>query len=176
MNAFQEGKNVEARAMAVLLPLLQVTSYQGCRLLVANKGRLALELQRSVGDVLMNTDADTVLALEIKAEIENRHGRLFLETWSNRCRYTPGWMMTCNADWLLYYFVESDELYKVRVDRLKAWAWHEGRIYEYPEKGQQKYTQLNDTWGRVVPITVLAREVGLARVVPGPAARHRGVA
>ncbi|HEX7122878.1 MAG TPA: hypothetical protein VF178_10950, partial [Gemmatimonadaceae bacterium] len=124
------------------------------------------ELQREIGDVLRNrsTESDTVESIEIKAEQENRHGNLFLETWSNRRRRTTGWMFHCKADWLLYYFVLSDECYAVRLPKLQAWAFDRGRIYDFPEREQQKYDQLNDTWGRCVPITTLCNEVGLRRI------------
>ena len=38
-----------------------------------------------------------------------------------------------------------------------------GRIYDFPERQQRRYVQRNDSWGRVVPIETLAREVGMKR-------------
>jgi hypothetical protein len=33
-------------------------------------------------------------------------------------------------------------------------------------KQQKKYDQLNDTWGRLVPILVIQQEVGLKKINP----------
>jgi hypothetical protein len=51
----------------------------------------------------------------------------------------------------------------VPFDRLRTWAFHDGRIYLYPERMQSKYDQMNDTWGRCVPISVVLREVSNCR-------------
>jgi hypothetical protein len=38
------------------------------------------------------------------------------------------------------------------------------RVYDFPERRQRRYARLNDTWGRIVPVELLAREVGVRRV------------
>lgn len=68
---------------------------------------------------------------------------------------TPGWVMTCKAKYLFYYFLKSDELYVVLFQALKHWAFEQGNIQLYPEKLQNKHKQENDTWGWCVPITDL---------------------
>jgi hypothetical protein len=179
MNAFRTASLVESRGLSVLLPWLEERSYGG-RLVHLAKGRLAEELQREVGDLVLNTDAETFHSIEVKCEEENRTGNLFLETWSNRKRFKRGWLDHCNADWLLYYFLGSDELYRVSLPRLKQWALIDKNLFrsaagllpdfQFKEKCQGKYNQLNDTWGVCVPIPVLKQEVGLKRIEPGPAA------
>ena len=114
-------------------------------------------------------------SLEIKVE---RHwtGNLFLETWSNLnladrdSHYergsTPGWLVTSRADLLLTYFLDNDDLVTVPFLRLKRWAFSsgpQGGVYAWPEKPQGRYGQLNDTWGRCVPVEHLVREVGAKR-------------
>jgi hypothetical protein len=36
-----------------------------------------------------------------------------------------------------------------------------GRLYDFPERTQRRYAQRNDTWGRIVPVDVLAAEAGM---------------
>lgn len=164
MNAFDEASKVEKRSLEILRPFIQQRAFNG-QYVVTSKGPLARDLQKRVGDVLFNSDASTVYSVEIKAEQENKYGNFFLETWSNRSRFTPGWMVTLQADLLLYHFVEQDELYRIPFQKLKRWAWQSGGhggIYKYPERCQSKYEQKNDTWGRCVPISDLTALLALA--------------
>lgn len=173
MNAFEGASMVEARGMAVLLPYIEEKAHAG-RFVRTCKGPLARFLQEELGDVLVNTSESTIYSAEIK--VEQRHtGRLFLETWSNRNLEdkashaergsNPGWLFKLRADLLLYYFLDSDDLYTIPLFRLKRWAFgsgdERGRLYDFPEKPQSRYRQLNDTWGRIVDIDVLRREVGI---------------
>jgi len=181
MNGFAKASLVEARGLAILMPYLVERAHEG-RVVRTSKGNLSKHLQASFGDVMLNTDEETVHSLEIKVEEENRTGNLFLETWSNRNLDNrdshsergskPGWMISQRADFLLYYFLCSDELFTIPFFRLKRWAFGfeaspgrqiDGRIYKYDEKPQAKYSQLNDTWGRCVPISVLEKEIKLKR-------------
>lgn len=171
MSGFEAGRNIERISLDILRPFIQQRSFNG-QYVVTSKGPLSRELQKSVGDALYNSDAETVWSVEIKAELENKHGNFFLETWSNRGKFTPGWMLTLNADLLLYYFIENDQLYSIPFNRLRKWSFHEGRIYVFPERKQSKYDQLNDTWGRCIPITTLVGELGI-REPFAPAARAR---
>lgn len=175
MNAFAKGRLVEASAMEVLKPWLQEHASNG-QLVVTDKGTLAPLLQSIAGDMAYNRQEDGRLyTVELKAEAEQRaSGNLFLETWSNKnleCRDShaergsnPGWMVKQRADLLFYYFIDTDNLYILNFFNLKRWAFGcgctKGRIYDFPEVAQSKYTQLNDTFGRLVPLHVLSREVG----------------
>lgn len=118
------------------------------RLVATAKGPLSRTLQRSFGDFLINTNAETVRSLELKVE---RHwtGNLFLETWSNRnlddrdAHYehgsTPGWLVTSRADRPRVYFLDSDDLVTVPLLRLKRSAFGsgpQGGVYAWPEKQQ----------------------------------------
>lgn len=168
MTAFDQARQVEARGMAILTPFLKTRAHDG-RFVLTGKGRLARYLQETVGDALFNSDADTIWSVEIKVEEEDCYGNFFLETWSNKNLSdksshaqrgsNPGWLLKLQADLLFYYFVASDELYIIDLFALKRWAFvHDnGRpnIDRFPEKLQGKRTQLNDTWGRCVPIATL---------------------
>ncbi len=160
MNSFDKCRGTEQRSLEILRPFISQRAFNG-QFVVTNKGPLAPELQKSAGDVLYNTDAETVYAAEIKAEEENKYGNFFFEVWSNRSRFTPGWMFTLRTDLLLYHFLADDLLYVIPFERLRKWAFHDLRIYSHPERQQNKHQQLNDTWGRCVPIATLAREIDL---------------
>lgn len=160
MSAFEKASDIERRSFAVVRPFIQQRAYNG-QYVVTAKGPLARDLQKTVGDFLYNADSETVYGIELKAEEENKYGRLFLETWSNRKWFTLGWMYTLQTDILLYHFLNDDLLYRIPFRKLRTWAFHEGRIYEYKERPQSKYAQKNDTWGRCVPIDVLHKEIDL---------------
>jgi hypothetical protein len=141
--------------------------FQG-RMVRTDKGRIAMFLQRSVGDIIYNPDRYAVLSIEVKTE-RRASPNLFLETWSNAAPEfrTPGWMVTLDADWLFYYFRESDELHVLDFQRLKRWAFEEKRrLYDFPERQQATNQQLNRTVGRLVPIATLRSEVGLRSYSP----------
>jgi hypothetical protein len=151
--------------MRILAPFIEAKSFDG-RFVLTRKGRLAKELQRTVGDILMNTDEESITAVEVKAERKNKYGNLFLETWSNRSRFTLGWMYTLNTDLLLYHFIEDDQLWVCNFQKLKGWAFQQGaknfpNLFKHPEREQAEYEQMNDTWGRCVPISALVKDIGM---------------
>lgn len=180
MSGFTQSRKVETLGMAVLMPFLDEKS--DGRLILLNKGPLARTLQETVGDCVLGLPADRPWFCEIK--IEDRFtGNLFLETWSNRnlgdrvnhamLGSNPGWLLKLKSDLLLYYFLSSDSLYVFDLFALKQWAFcapgmneYAGRIYDFREVSQGKYVQRNDTWGRLVPLAVLAREVGYRLIHP----------
>jgi hypothetical protein len=165
MNGFDSARQVERRAVERLLPFLKERAYDG-RFVLTNKGPLARHLQTTVGDVLLNSDPDQIWGIEIKAEEEERWGNFFLELFSNRKWGTPGWMVTLQSDLLFYYFLDTDRLYVMNLPRLQCWAFSDGQLWRHPQKRQNKYAQLNDTWGACVPIKRIQREVGFKVLHP----------
>lgn len=168
MNDFDKAREVERIARDEVLPWL-VRNSDGIR----ETDDPGLFQQKVWGDWLIWKQGK-LLSIEFKAETSNAHGNLFLETWSNRSMQTPGWMVTCRADFLYYYFIEQRHLFTLDFAALRAWAWgagrEDGKIYRYPEKPQGKYEeQKNDTWGRVVPVAVLLKipEIRMRWYVPG---------
>jgi hypothetical protein len=161
MNAFDDARTIEERSMVIMRPFIEQRAFNG-QYVVTSKGPLARDLQKSAGDFLYNKgDGSTVYGAELKCEESNKYGNFFLETWSNLSRFTPGWMLTLQTDVLLYHFLNEDELYVIPFRKLRVWAFQRTCIYDYPERGQKKYHQNNDTWGRCVPIDVLTRELDL---------------
>jgi len=162
MGAFAECQKVEARSRRILHPFIEQRSFEG-RYVLLEKGRLAAELQKAIGDVIHTGLDGQLRSLELKAEEENKHGNFFLETWSNLSRLTPGWMITSRSDLLLYHFLSENTLCVMNLPRLQDWAFRQRNIYEFNEKQQRKYNQMNDTWGRCVPIDIIERDVKLVR-------------
>lgn len=177
MTAFNATRNVEARGMQLLLPYIQELS--NGRYVVTNKGPLARYLQLSVGDVVYNDTREVMWAAEIKVE-ETRRPNLFLEIWSNRnlnergrhAQYgsNPGWLYHSRADWLFYYFLDTDDLFVIDLFALQRWAFGfvhtDGREFdpqlfseEFRQAGQRKYVQRNETIGRLVPIDLLQKKL-----------------
>lgn len=183
MNAFKEASTVEAKSLLLLGSFLESI---GNRYVLTGKGKLARHLQETCGDLLLNDRHDRLWGVELKAE-ERWTGNLFLETWSNRnledaCSHSdhggnPGWLYKSRSDLLFYHFLSADALYLVNLFELKRWAFRDlskryinggagkwsgymnGRVYDFPETLQKKYEQRNDTWGRLVPLRVLDREM-----------------
>lgn len=155
MSDFDKAREVERIAREEVLPWLLKHSDS------LQETDASLFQQKVWGDWLIWKQGK-LLSIEFKAEESNEYNNLFLETWSNRHLQTPGWMITCRADFLYYYFIRQRHLYTLDFAALRAWAWgcgrEDGKIYRYPEKPQGKYDeQRNDTWGRVVPITTLLK-------------------
>lgn len=175
MNAFEQASRVETEGMRRLMPFIEERSYKG-RFVKTAKGALSKALQAEFGDVLMNTDDQTVWGVEIKIE-QRWTGNLFLETWSNRNLeskqshgergQTPGWLVTQRADLLFYYFLDVDLLLVIPIFALKQWAFGSGdtpgHLFAWKEVRQGKYAQRNDTWGRLVNVDALCRSVPIRR-------------
>lgn len=172
--AFDKAQEVEAQSWEILRPFIETKCFEG-RYVRTAKGRLAKDLQKSAGDVLMNTDDETVWTIEIKAE-KDHTGNVFLERWSNRERFTPGWLETLKCDLLLYHFLSNDTLYVFDFDKLRRWLYHgeHGRqpvASRFPQVKQGRYVQLNDTWGYLVKVDVIPRP-DVLRAVYHPMAEY----
>ena len=172
MSAFDECREVEQRSFEILKPYFAEATDDG-RYVLTDKGRLAAQLQQTIGDVIMQVNGE-VVCVEVKAEESNLYQNFFLEEWSNRSRFNPGWLLKLDTDFLFYHFIESNELYVINFLRLKHWAFVErsirtgmsGRLYDFDSKPQGKREQRNDTWGRCVPVRILVAEVGCKLVDP----------
>lgn len=168
MSAYENCNTTAAKGVARLLPFIKERAHDG-QLVVTNKGPLAPFLQKTVGDVVINTDPERIWTIEIKTE-EKHTGNLFLEYWSNlnleerrshaERGTTPGWLHTLRADLIFFYFLDTDDLYIFNLFRLQQWALREREIYKFPLKRQKRHLQANDTHGHIVPISDLRRHIG----------------
>ena len=155
-SAFDAASKVESEAYLVLLPYFKRLPDNAE--IVPTSGSLAI--QKLLGDFVLKRKGRAKF-IEVKAEMKWT-GNLFIEEWSNRSRFTHGWLHTCSADVLAYYFVEERKLCMCPMAALKSWAFHGdngGLLHTHPAKQQAKYDQMNDTWGRIVPVAALRRGV-----------------
>lgn len=160
MNSFDTCRKVENKSIAQIIQWLDGVADEG-RVVRTDKGRLSEFLQRSAGDALAQCNGK-VYGVEIKTETKWT-GNLFLETWSNKHRGRPGWLFTLNADMLLYHFSDRNVLYSIPFQRLQRWAEGlevEGWPENFVERQQRKYDQMNDTWGRCVPVEAVLQNTG----------------
>lgn len=163
MNAFGEGRKLEAAALLVILPWLQRMTAGRYELYE----RSEQDFQKAHGDLkIMPVGSARWYTVELKAEQAEKHGNFFLETFSNKNpdRPNPGWMHTSAVDFLWYYFLDDDLLYSIRRPALYRWFFgvgtEPGVEVKYPLRAQGKREQLNLTVGRAVPIADVEREIG----------------
>lgn len=160
-SAFQGCLDIETQGMNVLLPYARKYGE------VLQHG--SQEAQKSLGDFSIKWTASGETS-DVECKIEQKYtGNLFLETWSNLSRFTTGWMFHTQADRIWYYFLDKNQLFVLNVEMLKRWAfgekpfneedgnWQNGaNLYDWPEV-RCKRKQLNDSWGRLVPVEVLTK-------------------
>lgn len=152
MSAFNDARKVEAIGLIPVLSYLRDIAFNG-QVVETNKGSLCFELQAMAGDVLFNDKQGNCVSVELK--FEQRHtGNFFFETWSNRSPSMPkpGWTKTLRSDYVLYFFLDTYELYIIDRPKMFEWLFVEGNERKYPERPQSKYEQLNKTVGLIVPI------------------------
>jgi hypothetical protein len=126
------------------------------------RSELMLAFQQNFGDLIVK-QGKKLYFIDIKTENEDKYGNLFLETWSNKKRQTAGWFVPAEqggvkADFVYYIFLKQRTLYILDLPKVREWAFARKSLERYPEKMQNKYDQLNDTWGRCVKISDLMKE------------------
>jgi len=112
--------------------------------------------QRVKGDICVKSK-DKSYDIEIKTEKANKHGNFFIEVVSNSHTDAPGWLHYCNADLLIYNFLDEDRIFCFDMKDLKRWSKH--NITKFPQKVQYSCNQQNETIGYCVPIPTLTSEV-----------------
>lgn len=110
--------------------------------------------QKLIGDLVVATDRGTT-SIEVKIE-EKFTGNLFIEEFSNREFGTVGWLHTCQAQAIVFYFRDADILIGMRLGSLKHWLLNQidGKLDSYKQV-RVKQSGKNDTHGRIVPIADL---------------------
>lgn len=176
MGALNKALSVETRGKKIIYDYLEFKNNSYAQIYDKFDGVCEKTMQKH-GDFIMFHKNGKMDWIEVKVEEENRHGNFFIETFSNKNissisnhyerASTPGWIYTSRAGWIFYYFINSDELFMLPLFELKKWLLGEDEtnighpvIDRYKEKSQDKYVQLNDTWGRCVPITDVLNQLG----------------
>lgn len=168
MNAFRQAQNVEAQGRERIDRELR--RFGDGNVVWTDKGTNARGMQADIGDAVANIGG-VMYGFECKVEAENKYGNFFFETWSNKKTQKPGWLNKwriaaknelCRPDFLWYFFLNEDCFYHIPVTDLLNWC-NDGHIHRYEPRKQNKYDQLNETWGRCVPIDVVLAEVAGAK-------------
>lgn len=173
MNAFEQCKAIEIRALNDIIPFIRNQAWEG-RFVITDKGPMAKFLQETVGDLMMNCPKGKIWGVELKSEEEDKYGNFFLETWSNLSFgwNRPGWFDTLKCDVLLYYFLNPGTLYSIPYKPLFEWAHGKVRdgklvaapnLHRYTLRTQSKNKQANVTAGHCVNIAELFQKVRFRR-------------
>lgn len=157
MSAWQDSIDVCRDGLAVLVPYAHLR-FPGLEL-IPMEGQFFLDAV--YGDWLLK-HAGKHAFVEVKTERRDPNGNFFIEHWSNERWRNPGWFYKCRADVLWYYFLESDELYRINFRALRMWgltnlgseAWMQVNLDKYPER-DARADQRNATMGRLVPIQTI---------------------
>lgn len=107
--------------------------------------------QFSGKDLFITLNDGSQLSVEVKTELEDKYGNLFLETWSNKSSGRRGWIYTCKSDWFIYQFINESWGYMFETKNLQSWF----ETCNVPEKPQRKWVQNNDSWGRPANIQLI---------------------
>jgi hypothetical protein len=152
MSAFDDAKRVEADGLVPVLSYLRSIAFNG-QVVQTDKGSLAFELQTMAGDVLFNDSKGNCVSVELKFE-QRYTGNFFFEIWSNLDPLYPkvGWTKTLRSDKILYFFLDTYDLYIIDRPKLYTWLYIDGKERLYKTVQQSKYSQLNKTVGLIVPI------------------------
>lgn len=161
MDGFSLASEIEKDGVGQLLPYIKRVSDKADFMFTDSHPFI----QKHLGDFLAKYRGSRVF-VELKVE-RKWTGNLFIETWSNRSRETPGWLWTCRADFLWYYFLgeehagvyeEKPRLYVMRMNELRDWARGTGDdgpgLNACEHRRQERYEQENDTWGALLKISV----------------------
>ena len=160
MNSFTECQKIETMGYELIIPYLKLNFDEYVYVNTEERNELMLAFQQNFGDLIAKKNK-ALYFIDLKTESEDKYGNLFLETWSNKKRKTPGWFVPdvgVKADFVYYIFLKQKTLYILDLPKLRRWAFEDRNIERYPEKMQMKYNQLNDTWGRCVKIADLIKE------------------
>ena len=152
MQSYEKCLTVEQEGYELITPYLDDYFDEYLTLKADNKSSFLKVFQKNYGDIVAKKD-NLLVFIDIKVEKTNKYGNFFFETWSNKSRNTPGWFPKggVKADLIYYIFLNKPEaFYVINLDLAREWSVK--NIENYPEKPQQKYEQLNDSWGRCVKI------------------------
>lgn len=182
MSTFRQSTRTELEGMRRLTGWLQSISSPtklmplGYRF--TNHMRDAKEWQQVWGDVAYFCRRDQrVKTLELKIE-ERFTGNAFLEAFSNlpatrqdflQRGINCGWLFKNPAEQTGFQFLDNDSFFLLDTFNLKSWALDtqtshrpdtRPRLYDFKFTEQRKCEQKNHTWGHVVPLAILEKEVG----------------
>lgn len=109
--------------------------------------------RKGLGDrVFINRQTSEVLLVEYKSdETATRTGNAFVETISVDTQEKPGWVHTCQADYIFYYLPLDSLIYILKPETLRKHLprWQDKHPTRPTAEGTNKGYQ---TWGVLVPL------------------------
>lgn len=114
---------------------------------------------------MIHVTNDSVVNIEVKADTY-KSKYFFFETVSNATKGTPGCFMYTRADYLYYYFTQTDALYILPMQEARDWFIDNMDRFtkkELSTTGDNKV--LYNTYGYTVPIRTVLKEVKGARLI-----------
>jgi hypothetical protein len=157
MGSFEKAKKLEEQHTPSVLSYLREDLGLAPTPLISNDRTKLFTLQRLGDFIAFSPDENQQHTFEWKIERQFT-GNLFMELWSNRKAGRPGWMVTSEADWLIYAFAIQGMAWVYDWKQMKEWLWHPTYAVdtgEFPLRSQGKYDQHNDTWGYLVKMDLL---------------------
>lgn len=147
---YRDSLRVEEEGLQLLAPWLD-RQYAGRYVLLYQHDNVKW-WQREAGDLLVQIDGRAFQTVELKFE-RKFTGNLFVETWSNKSSGASGWLLTCKSDRLLYVFLDARRMFSLTPATFRGWVESNVDARKWKQVRQHKYTQTNDTYGVLVPIT-----------------------
>lgn len=97
--------------------------------------------------------------IEVKGDKRDDTGNFFFETVSDVERDTTGAFLLTEADWFLYYFINTKVLYCIPMFRAREWFCQNIKKFPVGYSESNKYDRTWKTKGRLVNIRMLLRAV-----------------
>lgn len=145
VNSFKKCCQTELEGLEILIPFANRHGID----MVSTAGHR--HLQKVYGDAIMVKNG---VCRFVEFKIEKKYtGKLFAEEWSN-FDINPGWLRTCKANYIWYYFLDADLLYITTPDYFRKLV--EGE-HNFEMKKQKKHKQLNDARGYCIPVENFGR-------------------
>jgi hypothetical protein len=176
-NSYQKNSDYEQtmtnNVICAIAPLMQSVQYKMERITTK-------EEQLEFGDIKCFQPGRTdPLFIDFKFEKTTSYN-MFFETVSNYNieRRRDGWGNTVKADFIWYMFEDLSTFASIRLAKMRTWLngpsklGHTTRIEDFKQKSQKRYSQLNETVGRLIPFKEIPSDVySRCLIVDGNASR-----
>lgn len=106
-------------------------------------------------DIIVNTEDGGTITYEIKTD-SFLTGNLFFEIVSNTERNTPGCMLYTKADYILYFFIRNNNLYKLPTIAFREWVISNRDKFKEKSVDNKYY----HSKGLLIPLTMIENKFG----------------
>lgn len=115
--------------------------------------------------VYKKEDKEIMISVEVKTD-KYTTGNFWFETLSNEALGTLGCFVKSKARFLFYYFIEWDSMYIIQLKKAQSWFNENmSRFKESKTTTNEKGVYRHTTVGRLVPISIMMKEVKGVRLV-----------